>query len=190
MYLGRYERYGRNGRNGRRRVVYGDSSSHIWGETMRSYRKWYRAHAWPEVIGRVPVRKSRDFLLFFFPYFFPPYYFPVIFCFVLFFSALFSPYFFFRTIFPFFFLYFFLVVQQCWLGCSLRRLHFFKLFVFPFLSRIFCPVLFFPYHFPVFFQKSRRLKSNVLKYQLVVFIVHVVITQFKFLAEYPFKRHP
>ena len=66
--------------------------------------------------------------------------------------------------------------------------------------RNFCPVIFFPYfsplyfffpyHFPVFFQKSRCLKSNVLKYQLVVFIVHVVITQFKFLAEYPFKRHP
>ena len=154
MYLGRYERYGRNGRNGRRRVVYGDSSSHIWGETMRSYRKWYRAHAWPEVIGRVPVRKSRDFLLFFFPYFFSPYYFPVIFCFVLFFSALFSPYFFFRTIFPIFFPYFFLVVQQCWLGCSLRRLHFFKLFVFPFLSRIFVPYFFSHTIFPYFF-KSR-----------------------------------
>jgi hypothetical protein len=37
---------------------------------------------------------------------------------------------------------------------------------------------------------SRRLKSNVLKYQLVVFLVHVVITQFIFLAGYPFKRHP
>jgi hypothetical protein len=33
------------------------------------------------------------------------------------------------------------------------------------------------------------LKSNVLKYQLVVFLVHVVIAQFMFLAEYPFKRH-
>jgi hypothetical protein len=34
------------------------------------------------------------------------------------------------------------------------------------------------------------LKSNVLKYQLVVFLVQVVLTQFMFLAEYPFKRHP
>ena len=47
------------------------------------------------------------------------------------------------------------------------------------------PVLFsctfFPYFFPsilfpVLFQKSRRLKYNVLKYQLVVFLVHVVIS--------------
>ena len=190
MYLGRYERYGRNGRNGRRRVVYGDSSSHIWGETMRSYRKWYRAHAWPEVIGRVPVRKSRDFLLFFFPYFFSPYYFPVIFCFVLFFSALFSPYFFFRTIFPVFFPVFFLSSTTMLVGVFSTTSALFQIICFSFFIPYFCPVLFFPYHFPVFFQKSRRLKSNVLKYQLVVFIVHVVITQFKFLAEYPFKRHP
>jgi hypothetical protein len=33
------------------------------------------------------------------------------------------------------------------------------------------------------------LKSNVLKYQWVVFLVRVVISQFMFLAEYPFKRH-
>ena len=31
---------------------------------------------------------------------------------------------------------------------------------------------FFPYYFTVLFQKSRRLKSNVLKYQWVVFLVH------------------
>jgi hypothetical protein len=37
---------------------------------------------------------------------------------------------------------------------------------------------------------SRRLKSNVLKYQLVVFLEHVVIAQVMFLAEYSFKRHP
>ena len=52
------------------------------------------------------------------------------------------------------------------------------------------PRTFFPYYFPVLFQKSRRLKYNVLKYQLVVFLVHVVIRQFMFLAKYPFKRHP
>jgi hypothetical protein len=37
---------------------------------------------------------------------------------------------------------------------------------------------------------SRRLKSNVLKYQLVVFLENVVIVQVMFLAEYSFKRHP
>ena len=49
---------------------------------------------------------------------------------------------------------------------------------------------FFRYYFPVLHQKSGRLKSNVLKYQWVVFLVRVVISQFMFLAEYPFKRHP
>ena len=60
---------------------------------------------------------------------------------------------------------------------------FFYIFFPYFFSRTFFPVLFFPYYFAVLFQKSRRLKSNVLKYQLVVFLVHVVITQFMFLAE-------
>ena len=80
-----------------------------------------------------------------------------------FFPYFFSPYFISRTFFPYFFPYFF-----------------------PRISL----VLFFPYYFPVHFQKSRRLKYNVLKYQLVVFLVHVVIRQFMFLAKYPFKRHP
>jgi hypothetical protein len=52
------------------------------------------------------------------------------------------------------------------------------------------PVLVSPYYFPVLFPMSQRLKSNVLRYQLVVFLEHVVITQFMFLAEYPFKRQP
>jgi hypothetical protein len=43
--------------------------------------------------------------------------------------------------------------------------------------------IFFTYYLPVIFQKSQRLKSNVLKYQLVVFLVHIVISQFMFLAE-------
>jgi hypothetical protein len=47
-----------------------------------------------------------------------------------------------------------------------------------------------PYYLPVLFPMSRRLKSNVLKYQLVVFLENVVIVQVMFLAEYSFKRHP
>ena len=40
-------------------VGYGYSSIHIWGGAMkRSYRKWYHAHAWPEVTGRGPVLKK------------------------------------------------------------------------------------------------------------------------------------
>ena len=70
----------------------------------------------------------------------------------------------------------------------------FSSYYFPvFCFRTFFPYFFystfFPYYFPVLFQKSRRLKSNVLKYQLVVFLVHVVISQFIFLAEKPLKRH-
>jgi hypothetical protein len=68
----------------------------------------------------------------------------------------------------------------------------FSLFSRTFFHRTFSPcTIFFPlYYFPLLFQMSRRLKSNVLKYQLVVFVVYVVIAQFMFLAEYPFKRHP
>ena len=58
------------------------------------------------------------------------------------------------------------------------------LFFFVLFFRILFPLYFFPRnYFPVLFQTSRRLKSNVLKYKLVVFLVHVVITQFMFLAE-------
>jgi hypothetical protein len=67
---------------------------------------------------------------------------------------------------------------------------FFPRILFPVLFSPYFPRTFFPYYFPVLFQKSRRLKYNVLKYQLVVFLVHVVIRQFMFLAKYPFKRHP
>ena len=87
-------------------------------------------------------------------------YFPVLFFPILFFRTFFPPYFFSRT---------------------------FSNYFVP----VFFPVLFSPYSFsPVLFPMSRRLKSNVLKYQLVVFLEHVVIAQFMFLAEYPFKRHP
>ena len=128
------------------------------------------------------------FPVLFSPYFFPRTFFPVLFFSVLFFSVLFffvlfSPYFFYpyfcpRTFFSriFFFFTFFP--------------YFFPLFFFLyFFSRTF----FLPYYlFPVLFQKSWRLKSNVLKYQWLFFLVHntVVITQFMFLAEYSFKRHP
>ena len=72
--------------------------------------------------------------------------------------------------------------------CFFRTFSPYNLFPY-FYSRTFFPYFFFSYYFPVLFQTSSRLKSNVLKYQLVVFLVHVVIAQFMFLAEYPFKRH-
>ena len=118
----------------------------ISGGAMRSYRKWYRAHAWPEVTSPVVTWLS-PYLFPYFPVFFPLY---------------------FRTFFPYVYL---------------------NIFFSYFFSRTFSPVFFFTVLtfsrtiFPVFFQNSRRLKSNILKYQLVVFLVHVVIAQFMFLAE-------
>ena len=88
----------------------------------RSFRKWYSAHAWPEVTGRCPVRKSRDFFpqyvsRTFFPYIFPYFFSPVLsppnFFSRTFFSVLFSTYFSFSYYFPrifFPFLYFFFLV--------------------------------------------------------------------------------
>ena len=65
-----------------------------------------------------------------------------------------------------------------------------------FLSRNIFPYIFFRTFFPVFFSPvlfsstfSKVATTNVLIYQWVVFLVHVVITQFMFLVEYPFKRH-
>ena len=152
---------------------------------MRSYRKWCacfsrsnRKRPCPEITLLFTIFFPVLFYLYFFPrtifpYFFVPYFF--------------SPTFFFRH---FCFVPFFSYV---FLSSSIRMWA--RLFSPDFLPVYFCPyfflpILFFPYYFPVIFQKSRRLKSNVLKYQLVVFIVHVVITQFMFLAEYPFKHHP
>jgi hypothetical protein len=122
---------------------------------------------------RGPVRKSRDFsTLLFFPYF-PVLFFPVLF-FRTFFSVLFQIIFSHTFFPPYYFKLFFPV-----------------LFFFVLFPRTFFFLYFFsPYYFPVLFPMSRRLKSNVLKYQLVVFLEHVVIAQFMFLAEYPFKRHP
>ena len=78
---------------------------------------------------------------------FPPY-FPVLFV-----SVLFSPSFFSRTFSrTFFFSYFFFVIFPV-------------LFFGTFFS------FFFPYYFTVLYQTSRRLKSNVLKYQWVIFLV-------------------
>ena len=65
-------------------VVYGDGQSRICKGAMRSYRKWYRAHACPEVMWLFPS----IFSPYFFPYFFPVFFFPV------FFSRIFLPYFF------------------------------------------------------------------------------------------------
>ena len=91
-------------------------------------------------------RKSRDCSPYFFPVLVPVLFFPVLFSVI--FVSLFFSYFFPRIIFPY--------------------------SVFVLFSRIFFNSTFFPYYFPVLFQKSRRLKSNVLKYQLVVFLVHVL----------------
>jgi hypothetical protein len=106
---------------------------------------------------------------------------------VLFVSRTFPPLLFSRTF--FFVLFsriFFSVFSPVFYHVLFSRTLFFRT-----ISRILFPYFFLPYYFvPVLFQKSRRLKSNVLKYQWVVFLVHVVITQFMFIAEYPIKRHP
>ena len=63
--------------------------------------------------------------------------------------------------------------------------YFFFTYFFPVLFSpvLLFPVPFSPYYFPVLFKKSRGLKFNVLKSQLVVFLIHVIIAQFTFLAE-------
>jgi hypothetical protein len=170
------------------------------------------AHAWPEVTGsdvtenarKCHHRKSRDlFPYFFVPYFLSPYFFQYFFFYTFFpyffprtlsriFFLYFFPYFlfvlFFRTFFLFFFPFFFLVLFPVLFFPTFFYLTYFPVLFTPrtFFSRTFL----FPYYLPVPFPMSRRLKSNVLKYQLVVFLEHVVITQVMFLAEYSFKRHP
>ena len=151
---------------------------------------------WPEeVLSGLTFLAALLFPVLFFLYFlFPVLFFPVVFspyyfsrtCFPIFFHVFlflyFFPYFlfflffsvffcFFRTNFPFFFWYFF----------PRNFFHvFFSCNVFP-RTYFSCSIL------PYFFQKLPL--SYVLKYQWVVFLVHVVITQFMFLAEYSFKRH-
>ena len=142
-------------------VVYGYEQISIWGGTTGSDTVRMLDQKWRH-------QKSRDFSLyffsvFFFRYLFPQYFFPPYFFPVLFqiILFLFPRTFFSRTFSPYIF------------------------------SRIFFPrTLLLPFYFPVLFPVSRRLKSNVLKYQLVVFLEHVVIAQFMYLAELSFKRHP
>ena len=76
-------------------------------------------------------------------------------------------------------LHLFIVFHVCTSFCRI----FSRIFSPYFFFRTLFPVLFSRNISPVLFQKSRRLKSNVLNYQLVVFLVHVVIAQFMFLAE-------
>ena len=73
------------------------------------------------------------------------------------------------------------------IGPYFFTIFFFRTFFLVLISRIFCSSIFSRTIFPYFF---KSLKSNVLKYQWVVFLVHIVTTQFMFLAGYPFKRHP
>ena len=86
-------------------VVYGDGQSRICGGAMRSYRKWYRAHAWPEVTSpEVTWLFPRTFFsrtffpLLFFPVFLPRTFIPVLVFPVLFPPVLPPP----RTFFPYF----------------------------------------------------------------------------------------
>jgi hypothetical protein len=112
---------------------------------------------WPEdVLPGLTIFSHTSSPPYFFPIFFSPYFFPVFFSPVLF-SLYFS-----RIVFPYFFSYFFGVFFS---------LNFFPIFVFfvLFFPYFFSPVFFSPYYFRVLFQKSRILKSNVSKYQWVVF---------------------
>ena len=131
---------------------------------------------------------SISLLVLFSPYFSPCPFFPQFLFPYLFFLNLF-----FRTFFPAFFqiIFFPVLFRIIFFPYFLPRTFFrtSPIILFPVLP-IPPPVLFFPYYFPVLFPMSQRLKSNVLKYQLVVFLEHVVITQFMFLAEYTFKRQP
>ena len=107
----------------------------------------------------------------------------------------FSAYFFFHTFFPYFFSrnFFHVHFSPYFSPRSFSRTcfppYYFFVVYFPYFFLSFFPVVFsrtiflLYYFFSVLFQKSRRLKSNVLNYQLVVFLVHVVIAQFIFLAE-------
>jgi hypothetical protein len=85
-------------------VVYGYGQSRICRGAMRSNRKSYRAHAWPEVTSPevtwlsprpfFPVLFSPYFFsVLFFPYYFPVLFFPVLFFRILFFRAFFRTFF-------------------------------------------------------------------------------------------------
>ena len=127
---------------------------------------------------------SRTFLPYFFCATFVPYFFSSCFFFPTFFPyfflRIFLPYLFISVLFSFFFPYFFYIFFPYFFS---RTFSYFFSYFFNKDSSTFFPVFFFlyfffPSYFSVLFQKSRRLKSNVLKYQWVVFLVHVVISQF------------
>ena len=186
----------------------------LWGGATGSDRKW-RDRKWPEVtwqeeamFGSVlcacsigscalsalvgpfspEVTKSRDqkrscpALLFvshtsprtFFPYYFSRTFFPY------FFLPYYFPGFFSRIIFPYYFGVFF-------------SLNFFPIFFFyrTFFSVLFFTRIFLTVLFSRTFSKSRDFWNPTFQnISELFFLVHVVITQFMFLAEYPFKRHP
>ena len=116
---------------------------HAWLEVTSAEVTWLSPHTF------FPSFFSRTFSPYFLPVLFSPVFFPYnffrIYFFPGFFSLLFSPYFFFPTIFPYIFVFVF--------------------FSHNFFHRILLSrTIFFSYYFPVVFQKSRRLKSNVLKW--------------------------
>ena len=129
---------------------------------------------WPEdVLPGLTIFSHTSSPPYFFPIFFFPYFFPVFFSPVLF-SLYFS-----RIVFRIFF--------RIFLG------YFFPLFFSPYLffSYFFFRTFFHPYFFPVLFFKSREFWNPTFQnISELFFLVHVVMTQFMFLAEYPFKRHP
>ena len=142
---------------------------------------------------------SISFLVLFFPVPFFPVFFPLSFFSSISFPVPFFP----QFVFPYFFPrtfsnYFSPRTFSHYFFPVLFRIIFFPVFFTPYFFFRTFPIILFPVlplpspppvlFFPVLFPMSQRLKSNVLKYQLVVFLEHVVITLFMFLAEYPFKR--
>jgi hypothetical protein len=181
--------------------------SSIWGRTNYHLRRIDEdrtiAHAWPEetlfvsmfcacatgngtisaLVGpfspEMTVTWTEEALsgITFIPILFFPYFlFPV----------LFSPYFLFPVLLSpvIYFSYYFPVIFS---RTFFSRNFFFRT-VFPYIFfRTFFPRIFFSRTIFQYFSKNAT--TNVLIYQWVVFLVHVVITQFMFLVEYPFKRH-
>ena len=86
------------------RVVYEYGQIIICGGAMRSFRKWYSAHAWPEDTWPFPLLFPVFSCTFFPRTFFPVLFFPVLFLPVPFFSHTFSNFYIF--IFPSFFIFF------------------------------------------------------------------------------------
>ena len=152
---------------------FGWSGSSIWAQLSYHLKS---DEEQPEVTWPEMTSVTRPEMTYFFPVLFSP----LLFSSLLFFLHFCFPLLFSRTFFIFF-PYFFSVL----FFSRIFFIFFFRTFFHVFFSRTI-----FPYYSPVLFQKLRRLKSNVLKYQWVVFLVRVVISQFMFLEEYAFKRHP